>query len=134
MSTETPTTALSGVRTTGSMSYQRITLACRAVASAMLMMLPSSVYAWQSDVEDAEPGYRRGPIVEIRETVGDGVGFENGYFSTGAFIPLFRQSEHGLLFSDIQLNALNSDPIAANLGLGYRYYSDDLERIFGIYN
>jgi hypothetical protein len=97
----------------------------------MLLMLPLHVHAWPSD---AEPDNRHGPIVEIRETVGDGVGFENGYFSTGAFIPLFKRGEHGLLFSDLQINALNSDPIAANLGLGYRFYSDDLERIFGIYN
>lgn len=79
---------------------------------------------------------------EISPADGPGVQFRAGHIE-GQGVPQvlpitpvelfpYYLIEDSLIFSDLRFYATNSATVGGNVGLGYRYYSSDLDRVFGI--
>jgi hypothetical protein len=61
----------------------------------------------------------------------DQYGFDGGYTSFGAFIPLATDSQN-MWFFDPRASVSDYGKGIANLGLGYRYYNPEMQRVFGV--
>ncbi len=70
------------------------------------------------------------PSGGVEYTTGPGVGYRNGLSTLQAFAPVF-QSDASLLFGDLRGVVDDDGQPTTSLGGGYRYYSNDLNRIFG---
>lgn len=58
-------------------------------------------------------------------------GYENGYSTIGGFLP-YRFEENSLLFADGRGMVTYDGRGGASLGLGWRHYAEDFDRIFGV--
>ncbi|MDA1015298.1 MAG: inverse autotransporter beta domain-containing protein [Planctomycetota bacterium] len=106
-------------------------ISTKLLATAIALLLSSgTARAWQFD--EQTPETRRGPIWGVGETVGDGIGFDRSFTTTEALIPLYRD-DGSLLFSDLRMMLVNLNTVAANLGGGYRFYSEQLDRTIGFH-
>jgi len=74
-----------------------------------------------------------GPTFGLRYDTGDGVAVRKSFLTPQVFIPLLDTCDQHFLFSDLRGVFHEEDLIAANVGLGYRVYSDLLERTLGFY-
>lgn len=75
------------------------------------------------------------PRVGAQYFTGPGMGYSNGFTAFDAFVPLYGASPQHLVYTD--LRGIISDQSALwgnNVGAGYRYYSTDLDRIFGAWS
>lgn len=52
----------------------------------------------------------------------------------GIFIPLLEDASGHLVFADLQPFVDNAGNFGSNLGGGWRYYSSNLDRVFGVYS
>lgn len=69
----------------------------------------------------------------IHRVFGEGVGHDEGFTQFGAFLPLVEPCGDSLLFCDLAPLVDDRGNFAANAGLGYRFYSESLQRVFGVY-
>ena len=74
-----------------------------------------------------------GPSFGLRYDTGDGVSVRKSFLTPQVFVPLLDARDQHFLFSDLRGVFHEEDLIAANVGLGYRLYSDLLERTLGLY-
>lgn len=75
------------------------------------------------------------PRVGAAYFTGPGMGYANGFTALEGFVPLYGGSPEHLVYLD--LRGIISDQSALwsnNVGGGYRYYSAELNRIFGVWN
>ncbi|WP_131818522.1 hypothetical protein [Planctopirus hydrillae] len=82
------------------------------------------------------PGFRSvdeifNPIFRVDARGGQLYGYDEGYTSVGGFLPFFRD-ENSLIFTDIRGLMTNGGKGGANVGVGYRQFVPELDRIFGI--
>lgn len=82
------------------------------------------------------PGFRTvdeifNPIFRVDARGGQLYGYDEGYTSVGGFLPFFT-NENSLIFTDIRGLMTNGGKGGANVGVGYRQYVPELDRIFGI--
>ncbi|MBA4032165.1 MAG: hypothetical protein C0478_14925 [Planctomyces sp.] len=82
------------------------------------------------------PGFRTvdeifNPIFRVDTRGGQLYGYDEGYTSVGGFMPFFRD-ENSLIFTDVRGLMTNGGQGGANVGVGYRQYVPELDRIFGI--
>jgi hypothetical protein len=88
---------------------------------------PNAPQAWSFD--EYKPYVQR---YGIGYDAGDGIGYKGGFGTFEMWTPLNGDYEWDMLFGDARLNVLNDATIGANLGLGYRKYNLEWNRIFGI--
>lgn len=68
----------------------------------------------------------------LAHDAGDGIGYHDGQTTLEFMTPIRGDLVWDNLFLDARFVALNDATTAANLGLGYRYYHRDHNRIYGI--
>jgi len=69
----------------------------------------------------------------LRHFAGEAPGYDTGLTRFELFIPLMETDASNLLFCDLQPLIDNHGNWGSNLGLGYRWYSPTLDRVFGAY-
>ena len=69
--------------------------------------------------------------VRFSHLMGDAIGHTSNYTMLGAFTPIF-QSYDQLAFVDAQMIVTNRSRLAANVGLGSRFYVEEWDRMFGV--
>lgn len=69
----------------------------------------------------------------LRHFAGEAPGYDTGLTRFELFIPLVETDSTNLLFCDLQPLIDNDGNWGSNLGLGYRWYSPTLDRVFGAY-
>ncbi len=62
----------------------------------------------------------------------DNYGINNGYTSLQAFVPLSTDGSSNVLFLNPRVNLTDKSEGSANVGLGYRFYDEALDRVFGV--
>jgi trimeric autotransporter adhesin len=71
-----------------------------------------------------------GTYFDIRHQSGDGVGYQNGYTSFGAFLPVWI-GDNAYWAPTARLIVTDNNQAGANGGLVFRRYLEDYDRIFG---
>lgn len=72
------------------------------------------------------------PRLGAQYITGPGMGYSNGFTALEGFVPIYGASPEHLIYTD--LRGIISDQSALwgnNVGAGYRYFNNDLDRIFG---
>jgi len=69
----------------------------------------------------------------LRHFAGEAPGYDQGVTRFELFIPLAEYNGSNLLFCDLQPMVYNDGNWGSNLGLGYRWYSPTVDRVFGVY-
>jgi hypothetical protein len=73
-----------------------------------------------------------GPRMNVTGSFGDAPGYDANLFSVNVFVPNHLEPGESLFFESLTGSVtFDGDPIA-NLGLGYRQFVPELDRIFGI--
>lgn len=90
----------------------------------------------QTPGNQVPPGFRSvdeifNPIFRVDARGGQLYGYDEGYTSVGGFLPFFRD-ENSLIFTDIRGLMTNGGKGGANVGVGYRQFVPELDRIFGV--
>ncbi|MES2793870.1 MAG: hypothetical protein V4719_29930 [Planctomycetota bacterium] len=67
----------------------------------------------------------------VRSDIGDGPGWANGFQSLNGFVPITFEPDRSLLFINGRAIATNNGSFTGNIGAGMRWYSPDLDRVFG---
>lgn len=67
----------------------------------------------------------------FRSDIGDGPGWANGFQSLNGFVPITFEPDRSLLFLNGRAIATNNGNFAANVGAGMRFYSPEVDRVFG---
>lgn len=73
------------------------------------------------------------PRLQTSSGIGDGLGWDDGYTSIGAWVPLGINSEDMLLYLDARGFASHTESGGGNFTLGYRYYLPGFDRFVGVY-
>jgi len=74
------------------------------------------------------------PRVSVSYLAGKNLGvLGDGFSAFEAWVPLQVGDEHELMFADMRGLVDNYSHIGANLGLGYRFYNKEKDRVCGIY-
>jgi hypothetical protein len=73
------------------------------------------------------------PRVSLSYLAGDGLGWRGGFSAFEAWVPLQVGDEHELMFADMRGIVDNYSRIGANLGIGYRCYNKERDRVSGVY-
>jgi len=66
-----------------------------------------------------------------RHSIGDGVGYEDGFTSVDWFLPLLPDGDNDLWFADFRGLVSNDSEFSSNVGSGYRWYTPNQNRIYG---
>jgi len=69
----------------------------------------------------------------LGHSIGDGVGYDDGFSSFSNFIPLIEEADRRLLFADVHLLMNNHAAFGGNIGVGHRIYDADANRTWGIF-
>ncbi len=106
------------------------------IALLALLLLPAARSRAQ---EDAAPTSRRvsgvgrvrqsGTYFRLQHFAGDGVGYQDSFSTFGLFQPIGQGDSRW--FADSQLLLTNSAMVGGNVGLGYRRYRPETNRILG---
>jgi hypothetical protein len=67
----------------------------------------------------------------VRHSMGDGVGYEDGFTSVDWFLPLLPDGDNDLWFADFRGLVSNNHEFSSNVGTGYRWYTPEQNRIYG---
>ena len=67
----------------------------------------------------------------FRSDIGDGPGWAQGFQSLNGFVPITFEPDRSLLFLNGRAIATNNGNFAANAGAGLRFYSPEIDRVFG---
>ncbi len=78
------------------------------------------------------PGLFDQEYLIFRRDQGDGRGYEDGYTSISFFAPIIGAGTDELYFNNSRINFTDRGQVAANVGLGGRWFSESANRIFGI--
>ncbi|RLS54675.1 MAG: hypothetical protein DWH91_11185 [Planctomycetota bacterium] len=62
----------------------------------------------------------------------DNYGYNGGYTNLNAFVPLTTDGSRNILFFNPRVNITDQGQSGVNLGLGYRFYDETLDRVFGV--
>ena len=92
----------------------------------------------------ASGGYGAGPIqipsgstftprLAYSGGYGDGLGWQDGYSSIGAWIPLGFSDDNGLFYVDARGFLAHNQGGGGNFTAGARYYMPEIDRFFGVY-
>lgn len=71
------------------------------------------------------------PRFRLRSDFGDGIGYLRGYQTFNAFLPFTADPGRSLFFIDPRILVPYTGQYATNVGVGFRQYNDELDRIFG---
>src|SRR5579859_2284946 len=106
------------------------TLARRSVAfySALILAACSRMTA----ADDATPDYFEGSGLMGRFEHIEGTGVPQIYPITPVQLFPYYIYDESLFFGDFRAFPTNYGNVGGNFGLGYRYYSESLDRVFGI--
>lgn len=74
------------------------------------------------------------PRIGAQYLAGPGVGYRHGYTSVEGFIPVYGGEANRLLFLDLRGLVSDTSKLGSNVGLGYRFYVPEMDRIFGGYS
>lgn len=66
-----------------------------------------------------------------RHSIGDGVGYEDGFTSVDWFLPLLPDGDNDLWFADFRGLVSGNHEFSSNVGTGYRWYTAEQNRIYG---
>ncbi|MDB5338911.1 MAG: Parallel beta-helix repeat protein [Planctomycetaceae bacterium] len=92
-----------------------------------------------------QPGYGPGPTggtgyvplnpfairMSVRSDIGNGPGWAQGYQSLNGFVPITFEPDRSLLFVNGRAIVTNNNDFVANVGAGGRFYSPEIDRVFG---
>lgn len=67
----------------------------------------------------------------VRSDIGDGPGWAQGFQSINGFVPITFEPDRSLLFVNGRAIATNNGAFAANVGAGMRFFSPEIQRVFG---
>lgn len=70
--------------------------------------------------------------LSVRHTVGDGVGYSNGFTSLDWFLPLLPDGDDSIWFADLRVLVSTDREFSSNVGTGYRWYLPEQNRIIGL--
>jgi len=73
-----------------------------------------------------------GTYMNARYMSGNGVGYQNGYFQLGGFVPIWM-NENTFIAPDLRVMATNNSQAGGNLGAVFRTYLPGRDRIVGGY-
>ena len=73
------------------------------------------------------------PRLATRTAAGDGLGWDDGYTSIGAWLPLGLNNETNVLYIDARGFVSYDESGGGNFTLGYRYYMPAFDRFVGVY-
>jgi hypothetical protein len=90
----------------------------------------TAVYQTPAGTFDADGSIA--PRLTVTHVTGPGVGYREGFTTVQGMIPIAQKAGDSLWFADIRGIIADNDPLAANAGAGYRIYSSDWERVFGV--
>lgn len=79
--------------------------------------------------DDQQPFVQR---FGIAHEAGDGLGFDDGFTTLEFFTPVRGDLVWEMVFGDARVLLRNDATVGANLGLGYRFYNLEQNRIWGI--
>jgi hypothetical protein len=97
------------------------------------MVLIASVCGTASgDDDDKTPDYIEGPGIMGRIDHIEGTGIPQIFPITPVQLFPFYVVDQSLFFSDLRVFPTNYGQVGGNAGIGYRYYSESLDRVFGI--
>ncbi len=54
---------------------------------------------------------------------GDGIGYEDGYWTVGYFMPIFEPNEENMIYSNSRMLVQFDGDLGTNVGLGYRHFN-----------
>ena len=54
---------------------------------------------------------------------GDGIGYEDGYWTVGYFMPIYEPNETNMIYSNSRMLVQFDGDLGANVGLGYRHFN-----------
>ncbi len=80
----------------------------------------------------ADPDWYIYPRVSLIYETGPGVGYHEGFTTFQGMIPLFQRPERSLFFADLRGLVSDDTLLGANAGAGYRFFSPELNRVFGV--
>jgi hypothetical protein len=82
--------------------------------------------------DDITPDYYEGPGIMGRIDHIEGTGIPQIFPITPVQLFPYYISDQSLFFSDLRVFPTNYFTVGGNAGIGYRYYSESLDRVFGI--
>lgn len=88
----------------------------------------ASVQNYNYDLPERDPW---DPRFRMRTDIGDGVGYARGYQTFSGFLPFWTNENQSLFFVDPRIIVPYDGDFAANVGLGMRYFNEDINRVFG---
>lgn len=72
-----------------------------------------------------------GTRFSFRSDIGDGPGWNGGFQSFNGFVPIMFEPDRSLVFFNPRVMVTNQGDIAASIGTGVRFYSPEIDRVFG---
>lgn len=73
-----------------------------------------------------------GAYLRLNHVIGDGVGWQDGGFTTlGGWVPFSEYGADTLWYTDLRVFVTNDGDVGQNASLGVRHYNDRLDRFFG---
>ena len=87
------------------------------------------VFVAQGYAEEAAPWVSR---FTGKHLFNEGVGHERGFTTLEWFLPLNQDSESEMWFGDFRGIMFDDAEFGGNLGMGYRWYNADWDRVFGV--
>src|SRR5262245_44013899 len=105
----------------------------RPCCAALLLAATFLVFAdGSAAADDITPDYYEGPGIMGRIDHIEGTGIPQIFPITPVQLFPYYISDQSLLFSDLRVFPTNYGQVGGNAGIGYRYYSESLDRVFGI--
>ena len=96
----------------------------------ILFTLATAAAAETAEAQDAPDPYLT--RFSARHVAGAGVGHTNSYSSLDWFLPLSAESDSTMWFGDFRGMIFNDAEFGSNVGIGYRWFLEDENRICGI--
>ena len=73
-----------------------------------------------------------GPLFRVDRRSGDGPAFDSNYTNVNLFVPMHLDPGRNMLFWNLHASMTDDSDWFGNLGMGYRWYSEQLNRIQGL--
>jgi len=114
------------------LEFSRIPLRGAWVAACVAVLCLAVLSASAHGADDySTPDYLEGPGVMFRGAISAGQGIPQIQSILPVELFPYYFAEQSLFFSDLRFFPTSSLTVGGNAGLGYRYYSEGLDRVFG---